>query len=389
MTVKRVELGPIQSFVGNKYSQILTSNTPKNVQKDAHSKFGFRMEDYCVINEYVKGKTISIVICDGHGSVEVAPGLEIGGYESARFTAHLMSKKLKSHYENHQFQIDIKKMIRTVFDETQHELYNQMVNKIYSSEVDGIVFQQEIWKPHFDTKSHKNLNHTNYYFYQNTETQKTSLIDYGTTCTLVLIVNQHLYVAHVGDSDVFLYDSIQCKNATPHSVVHTLKLTRDHSVSSSSEVKRILKHSPYCKIHGVYFQFDFPHIEGQNYSKSIMPSRSMGHPFLSQFGIIHQPSIVDTSIHVGDCIIVGTDGLWTLNGIQNKIVRLIKKCKSTIQLSNELLQEIEKDQFHLDESQYQVHIRNDQKVEPFLYRPIPNKKKDNILFVVLNVLESK
>lgn len=319
-----VECGPIQAFVGNKYEQDLTEYTTINtVRVPDHPTRAYRMEDYGMTYQFTDS-IVAAVVSDGHGSMMLAPGRYVGGYESARYVTQYLIARLIREYEEHGFNTDICAMIQDAFRDTQQSLCKHMIEYTHESKVDGFHFRQmplesDVHDKHIycyhhhrstttEDKSathgrqrrrhrHSHHQHVDHYRYQhcpsssivpirshccnvqerdtkndhttihadrlslaslssssldrsslcssqsslddvssdggrdNSSTRhnrllsttiypcylkkhandphnRTAIIDYGTTTSLVLIIGRALYVAHVGDSDVYLYEPL-------------------------------------------------------------------------------------------------------------------------------------------------------------------------------------
>lgn len=195
------------------------------------------MEDYG-ITHYFSPTKLAVLVCDGHGSICYAPGRYIGGYESARFVTQYILSRLKKHFETHAFETNVEHMIRDIFDETQSCLLRHMVEYKEKSKIDGFHFKhvpedafvhdKEQEKQPFYAFEKNDRSTTRQHalvFPQLTSRckSKKTIIDYGTTATLVLIINHDVYVANVGDSDVYLYEP-HCLNGS-HSACNSFHST--------------------------------------------------------------------------------------------------------------------------------------------------------------------
>lgn len=117
-----MEFSRIVTDYGNKYIQPIAFDTPKeNVlpviltptstrplsssssqdpgqhtqrREQVHTK-GIRMEDYATVKQLPSGGAI-IVVCDGHGAVELTPTRLVGGFETAKFVADTLVDQLAS-----------------------------------------------------------------------------------------------------------------------------------------------------------------------------------------------------------------------------------------------------------------------------------------------------
>jgi serine/threonine protein phosphatase PrpC len=143
-----------------------------------------------------------------------------------------------------------------------------------------------------------------------------ALAEYGTTLTAVLVTPLlpsdvrrgrarggawagRAFVAHAGDSDVFLFHWEASRRAYV-----PVRLTDDHTVTNAAEVARL---TPYgFVVDGHYFRLT----TGPEAGQMLMPSRSLGHVLLSQHRIACVPSIATTLVAPGDVVVAATDGLW-------------------------------------------------------------------------------
>jgi hypothetical protein len=145
-----------------------------------------------------------------------------------------------------------------------------------------------------------------------------TLAEYGTTLTAVLTTPllpsdiRHgraaagwagrAFVAHAGDSDVFLFH----RDARGHHA--PVRLTDDHTLSNPHEVARL---APYgVGVHHPYFVIT----TGPESGQMLMPSRSLGHVLMSQHRITAVPSIATALVAPGDVVVAASDGLWASYG---------------------------------------------------------------------------
>jgi serine/threonine protein phosphatase PrpC len=173
-------------------------------------------------------------------------------------------------------------------------------------------------------------------FYQGEDGNKTIPVDFGCTLTAVLGLppialpdqppkrtfqgqataetkkppasppppRARLYVAHAGDSDVYLFT-----RKGPGDLYQPSRLCAQHSVHSKTEVERLSK---TMRIDSDYFTPNQGTYEGKF---KIMPSRSLGHSILRHEGITHVPDTYEVAdVRNGDVIVVASDGLWQSYG---------------------------------------------------------------------------
>lgn len=158
--------------------------------------------------------------------------------------------------------------------------------------------------------------------YYVTSSGRRTLAEYGTTLTAVLTTPllpsdvRHgraaagwagrVFVAHAGDSDVFLFHR-DPRAARPRHV--PARLTDDHTLSNPDEVARL---APYgVGVHHPYFVVT----TGPECGQMLMPSRSLGHVLMSQHRITAVPSIATALAAPGDVVVAASDGLWASYGL--------------------------------------------------------------------------
>nr|UMO78943.1 Serine/threonine phosphatases incomplete domain containing protein [Pandoravirus belohorizontensis] len=158
--------------------------------------------------------------------------------------------------------------------------------------------------------------------YYVTSSGRRTLAEYGTTLTTVLTTPllpsdvRHgraaagwagrVFVAHAGDSDVFLFHR---DPRAAHSRHVPARLTDDHTLSNPDEVARL---APYgVGVHHPYFVVT----TGPECGQMLMPSRSLGHVLMSQHRITAVPSIATALAAPGDVVVAASDGLWASYGL--------------------------------------------------------------------------
>lgn len=166
-------------------------------------------------------------------------------------------------------------------------------------------------------------------YYISGDGKKKVLAEYGSTATALLVCPYHpeegeslpnenrvptqngvpheqplyrVYVAHAGDSDVYLF----YKNA--NGLYVPTKLTGDHSIANRNEIQRLEPHG--MKPRDPYFAL----AHGPERGQALMPSRSLGHTLLKNHGITFEPTVATTMLMKGDIIVAATDGLWASYG---------------------------------------------------------------------------
>ena len=306
------------------------------------------MEDYGV-QKILSDRVRFVIVCDGHGSVPVKQGRFIGGYECAKFVCLRLQEHITQFFSSGRLFNDVHKCITIAFDLTQRELIHEIAIKYSDSKIDGFHFKTEqTSNPHF-TKKNKLIQDIDILYYHIKPTFP--LVEYGTTATLFLVIDNHAYIASVGDSDVYCYRN--SKKPSSSNIINknciVAKVTTEQSVRSEKERKRIKQRSKgRCEISQEYFVFEVPH-----YGKfSIMPSRSFGHYVLSQLGITHKPSIVDFSIHKNDCFVIGSDGLWERTWIHHAVCKFINEKKTPEEIAIKISEIIKDETIVLREHDY-------------------------------------
>ena len=344
-----LKFSQIYEDYGSKYIQeYVPGITPSNVLEWGDK--GIRMED-CIRAEKIGENIIAIVIADGHGSDRMIYGYHVGGYECAKLSTNVCISNLEllKDVKTPEIEKSFKKLMRDIFREIQRESIKELMkgctkeksNKPPScfytfkknespSVIDGAYFEticdpkkfkvwEEIYLKYYTEKDYliikermvtgkifdQNKDENNATFntpvYIDRHGDRTDDLESGCTLTSCLLLRMpngdiKLMTAHIGDSSVLLYRKVG-ENSW-----EGIKITDDHSTTNPSEIER-------CKKMGLvacdrYFKV------AKNQSRGLMPSRSIGHPYLSRFGIIEDPYITSETLKKGDIVVFASDGLW-------------------------------------------------------------------------------
>jgi serine/threonine protein phosphatase PrpC len=145
----------------------------------------------------------------------------------------------------------------------------------------------------------------------------------GSTATVLLHHQGHLYFAHVGDSRALIAGKEGLESGKPKLAF----CTRDHKPTLIDEQARItaaggeVRKLPYESVHRVYCQ-------DANYPGLAM-SRAFGDSIARQCGVISEPeiSVLQDVGTAGACIVLASDGLWefTRNKEVIEALRTIEK----------------------------------------------------------------
>jgi len=140
----------------------------------------------------------------------------------------------------------------------------------------------------------------------------------GTTATTILILNNNLFIANIGDSRAIL-----CRYKTDESKLIALQLTNDHSPLMFDERMRIQKAGGIVKdgrIMGI-----------------LEVSRSIGDGALKNHGVICTPDIKKCTLSCSDrYILIACDGLWKTFSNQ-QVVEFIADALKTTKVNDESL----------------------------------------------------
>lgn len=140
--------------------------------------------------------------------------------------------------------------------------------------------------------------------------QSTSIVDFGTTCSVVL-VNRHTQqarLAFVGDSAVYSFVPLSSASSSL-SVVP--RMPHEHCVKNAHEARRL--QSSYSAGGQAYAQISknkwvFPRF-GQS-SMMIEPTRCLGHHWGEQWGIVPEPECFTWRMQPGEVVVAASDGFW-------------------------------------------------------------------------------
>jgi protein phosphatase 1L len=150
----------------------------------------------------------------------------------------------------------------------------------------------------------------------------------GSTLCLILVMDDDLYVAHVGDSRAVLAQGAQ---AVP--------LTADHTTSSASEAQRIQAADPTVIVTG----------DGYLYGE-LAVTRGLGSAHLkadpSKRAYVATPEVISLKLGTADdFVVIASDGLWEKVGSQDAVAaarRSLADCNDAAAASKALVDRAQK-----------------------------------------------
>lgn len=337
---------------GFRYKQPIDENMVyENVNKE-----GQRMEDHISISKELldKYKIFLLCISDGHGSCKLTNTYYYGGYECAKYsnlsiTKYFVDYQRENNNLNDLSAYDIYKLITQAFLYAHHNIQNLVYENLISNpellEKKLKVSNNVRVKPKKCViEGKKNLFKEKIYCPCVFNENGMKLMDSGCTTTIILIINEKVYTANVGDSLAYVYD-VEKSKITQLTEKHTCEslneiermtsdhlskiykdnyfqflvkiMTKDEMDSSCHENKSKLKKISNLQIKSTdeknknILKNDTDSIR-YNYTKisAIMPSRSVGHNVSYYCGIKCEPNINHFKIQNDVKIVVATDGFW-------------------------------------------------------------------------------
>eukprot|EP00026_Physarum_polycephalum_P005010 Phypoly_transcript_05036.p1 GENE.Phypoly_transcript_05036~~Phypoly_transcript_05036.p1 ORF type:complete len:622 (-),score=91.91 Phypoly_transcript_05036:53-1918(-) len=154
--------------------------------------------------------------------------------------------------------------------------------------------------------------------------------DFGTTAVVAALhmSSSQLYFGWVGDSKAVICRK-RIPNGTPRQPLsprmddpvvqggnggyYAIELTRDHVLSTPEEMDRIYSSGGVIRTPGGVARVFIPELYSAFYGTKVgglNMSRSLGHLYLSRFGVIPDPDYGEEGLHPNDLVILATDGLW-------------------------------------------------------------------------------
>ena len=157
----------------------------------------------------------------------------------------------------------------------------------------------------------------------------------GSTCVSLVIANECIYTANVGDSRAII-----CKQHGSNAIWESESLTRDHKANEVDECKRIERFGgrieQYKDEHGVYIGPKRVWLKNDPVPGLAM-TRSFGDQIASSVGVVSDPEIKERTLKEEDkVIIIASDGLWeyVTNEEVCDIVKDVYTCKNSNTNSN-------------------------------------------------------
>jgi len=132
----------------------------------------------------------------------------------------------------------------------------------------------------------------------------------GACVTVLLVDDDHIFVAHVGDCRAVLAVPDPNINAEKYHFI-PVPLTEDHKLSVRSEFDRVLECGGEVRrlvndnVHRLFFKED--------YIPALTLTRGIGHRMAHTTGVLHFPTIqaiAKSDLHKDSFIILGSGGIW-------------------------------------------------------------------------------
>lgn len=252
--------------IGTRYRQTLTKDTPSDGHVDGQ---GRRMED-CVCALESDGGRLVLALADGHGSVEVAPGAHIGGFEASRAACQTVAENpgLAFSEPNKLFQTAQLRILR---------------------DVNLSIDQQAFYEASVDGRSASMLTK---------RSRPREPVFFGTTLTAVAINGSQVQVACVGDSSVWFFPDAGGR----------YELSRNHDATNPEEVARMLASgSKRTQPAGKKTVQRLPR-RFRTGADGCALTRSLGH--FGNANILQTPDVSHASISSPGWLVLGSDGIW-------------------------------------------------------------------------------
>jgi len=148
------------------------------------------------------------------------------------------------------------------------------------------------------------------FIYRNTESSNPSLVEFGTTASVMLVDGDFAVVSHVGDSsivlasveDKFLDGTLMTKPHTGHSVSERFRIgeiiCEDEELADEATVRE-----DGC--------VEVSNLAGVLSCVALSMTRAIGHLHLQSYGVVPMPDIKFKDILPEDvCFIIASDGVW-------------------------------------------------------------------------------
>jgi serine/threonine protein phosphatase PrpC len=337
--------------VGDKYVQHYDPDlTPTNVVPQAASAhLGNRMEDVASVETLPNGAQL-IVVADGHGASSMVSQsrdrecILVGGYEAAALAVAAVRAYINGMADSCNFaclpddgvsimmshafryaQTRLEQETERGCDEVEHPLgaghpaSRSLIDGWYFGHhrlATGAALPGERWRVVKKVKRAVRPTQPAAVFYVTSDGVEVPC-EHGCTMTVALIVplfsgQTAVFVAHAGDSAAVLY----------HAGGFPERLTGDHTTANNEEKTRMARHGMHKE--GRYFVLDD---RDTGLRSKIMPSRSLGHSFLSHFGVTWIPEVKIFRMREGDVLVVASDGLWDAHGTQGPyhVARIVQR----------------------------------------------------------------
>eukprot|EP00890_Picochlorum_soloecismus_P002155 jgi/Picsp_1/2940/NSC_01165-R1_protein phosphatase 2c 18 len=146
--------------------------------------------------------------------------------------------------------------------------------------------------------------------YRNNKSDTPSLVEFGTTASVVLVDGDFAVVAHVGDSsiilasveDKFLDGTLMTKPHTGHSVSERFRIGEIICEDEELADEATVREDGYVEV---------SNLAGVLSCVALSMTRAIGHLHLQSYGVIPRPDIKFKDILPEDvCFIIASDGVW-------------------------------------------------------------------------------
>jgi serine/threonine protein phosphatase PrpC len=143
---------------------------------------------------------------------------------------------------------------------------------------------------------------------------KRSKLEFGTTAVLAAVCDSSkLIVANVGDSRAVLFrlSSVNGWEPIPLSIDHKPELIEERDRILKESRGQIVERTNNC-YRVIPNSEDYPIAEIKAKKLALNMTRSLGHPILSQYGVIPTPEFQTVEIQPKDLLILGSDGIFEI-----------------------------------------------------------------------------
>lgn len=262
---------------------------------DPGSRYGDLQQDYSVVSELhslgndgaPQKKGWALAVLDGHG---------MRGETCAQIAGDTLLHEIKTHFANIQ-PSDAKNRENMVIK--AFAAAHQAALQLYGA-------PPELYTYPIGSRDETEYSLTYTHglpYYKSIHTGADRLLEFGTTCTLAVLQDQHLLIANVGDSSAVM------GRRREHGGYTSMTLTVRHWGSNTHEAHRVMDAAgPRVKIlPDGYISVDGGRFRGYQ----LAMSRALGHNMLADCGVISEPTISHHTLGPSDaCLVIASDGVW-------------------------------------------------------------------------------